>query len=126
MICTQAKYNVRLSFTRNLTRPSVSKFVFAREFARNKKLPTLSLTLAYWNEYNIFNVTCDWLSRVQWGKRVQIEKVRNEDWTWADKDEKQLGEDSESIQSTFYTTDNCSMSKVQSISVMVTTTICLT
>ena len=50
------------------------------------------------------------------GEKVQVEKMRNEDWTWADEDEKQLDEDSESIQSTFYTTDNCSMSKVRSIS----------
>ena len=50
------------------------------------------------------------------GEKVQVEKKRNKDCTWADKDEKQLGEDSESIQSTFYTTDNCSMSKVWSIS----------
>lgn len=54
--------------------------------------------------------------RARSGEKLQVEKMRSENWTWADEDEKQLDEDSEYIQSTFYTTDNCSMSKVRSIS----------
>ena len=49
-------------------------------------------------------------------EKVQVKKMRNKDWTWADKNEKQLDDDSKSIQSTFYTTDICLMSKVRSIS----------
>ena len=53
MICTPSITSVSAS-TRNLTWPSASKFVFARELAKNGKLPTLYFTPACLSSCSVF------------------------------------------------------------------------